>query len=344
MKYSAYNTIDFLEDSLFLKWVRDHDPEARDFWEKWLRNHPHKKAVLMEAKHIAQHIQPSSIYKLNEKEYVDILENVLKESIGGPEYPIEETKKNGNFFWKIAAVLIPLFIAGGFYIYSLEHSDKINPPKTSAIVEKIYPKGKKATLTLKDKTRVNINAGSKIEFPENFNENPTREVYLEGEAFFDVAKNPAKPFIITTAEIKTRVLGTSFNIKANPSDKIIDITVVTGKVSVYDEQGNHIILKPFEKVSYNKVTKEIEKRTCDNLERIIGWKEGWLIFEKATFSEIFLVLENWYGVEIKSEKGWKNDGIYSGKFKNETLEKVLEGIAYTSNFDFEVKENIVYIK
>ncbi|MEM1135543.1 MAG: FecR domain-containing protein [Bacteroidota bacterium] len=343
MKYTFYTSEDFLKDELFLRWVRQNDLEAKDFWEKWLRNNPDKKQELLTAKYIAQNLQPSKKNDLLEKEYVIMFETIFKEEHTHKklvDFP-QHTKFNAR---KVAAILLPLFIIGVAYLIFNTLSQEESLVEKNIFIEKYYPKGKKASLILEDKTEVKLNAESRIKFPTHFSDKPIREVHLDGEAFFEVAENPEKPFVIHTANLKTQVLGTSFNIDAPANEDIIEVTVVTGKVLVSDEHGDRLTLHPQELVRYNKLTGEIEKGNCLDLEKVIGWKDGKLIFNKATFSEIFKELEKWYGVQIIVEGKTEMQGIYSGRFQNESLKRVLEGIAYTSNFSFKIENNSVYIK
>ena len=177
-----------------------------------------------------------------------------------------------------------------------------------------------------------------------------REVYLEGEAFFDVAPNPDRPFIVRTGNISTKVLGTSFNIRTYPEEEAVKVAVVTGKVMVEskteakDQQANQpILLKPSEMVTYDKKKLTAEVAPID-IENIIAWNNDILIFNNARFSEVVDQLERWYGVEFKIQRGEPIKKGFSGVFENQSLEYVLEGISYTSDFQYELHGNTVIIK
>jgi len=201
----------------------------------------------------------------------------------------------------------------------------------------------KSTLTLPDGTMIRLNAESKLRYPKKFT-GQTRKVYLEGEAFFDVVKNPKMPFIIETGNINTKVLGTSFNIKSEEGYNKVQVTVVSGLVEVEEKTSkSKIKLKPNEAGIYDSDGTGIQKQKIADLGDIVGWKEGILSFKANSFDEVCNKIEKWYGVEIVLPKDFEYPGIYNGTFKNKTLKKVLEGMTYALNLDYEIKEKQVFL-
>ena len=343
MEYSSYTTEDFLKDSLFLKWVKDGNQEAKDFWERWLNSEPENKDSFLAAKYIAQNLQPTIEHRTTQKEYISMYEAIFKEG-SQHHYKNKFRIDRRKYIIRVAAVILPLIFVGYlFYSHTLLKQDAPPLETKNILREKYYPKGNKSSLTLSDKTKVNLNSESSFRFPGKFQADLPREVYLEGEAFFDVTEDLERPFLVHTGMVTTRVLGTSFNVEALHGSSIIKITVVTGKVSVYDDMGNKVMLSPNETMNYNKETGEIKKVKCQDMEMVTGWKDGKLIFRNAEFSKVFSELEKWYGVEIILEANARVNGTYSGRFQNESLQRVLEGISYTSDFQFHIKGDSVYI-
>ncbi|MDW7691327.1 DUF4974 domain-containing protein [Flammeovirgaceae bacterium SG7u.111] len=342
MKYKDYTILDFLKDDLFIKWAKHADEEATDFWNKWLLKYPEKKVVLMEAKYLVQNMHLKEEHALSDFDYVGIFENIFKTEVHTDHIASRKPKRSKTWL-KIAAVFLPLIAVAAVFYFNLTEKQAVVPiQEPIAFEEKAYPNGIKASLILSDESKIKVNAASTVKFPKKFADNK-REFYLEGEAFFEIAKDSTRPFVITSGKVKTTVLGTSFNIRANETDPDIVITVATGKVSVTDEKGNVIILYPYEKVTYNKVSSKISKIECKDLDKEFAWKDDKLIFEKASLTDVFAELEKWYGVNIEIEDG-EIKGTYSGVFKDATLKRVLEGISYTSNFKFKTTGNTVTIK
>ncbi len=158
---------------------------------------------------------------------------------------------------------------------------------------------------LPDQSKVTIEPGSKLRFSSEFDE-VIREVYLEGEAFFEVSKNAKRPFLVYANDVTTKVLGTSFTVKAIQQEKQVTIAVRTGKVSVYTNnkntrfnQNEEIILTPNQQVVVDQTRKKVSKKLVDNPQVIIPAEEvSRMRFEEAPVSEIFKALEKVYGVEI----------------------------------------------
>lgn len=162
---------------------------------------------------------------------------------------------------------------------------------------------------LPDNSKVTIQPGGKLRFSSEFDD-VIREVYLEGEAFFEVSKNVERPFFVYANEVTTKVLGTSFTVKAIEQEKRVTIAVKTGKVSVYTNlkneklsQTEEIILTPNQQVVVDKNEKKISKRLVDKPQVILPEEEvRRMRFEEAPVSEIFKALEKVYGVDIEFDE------------------------------------------
>ena len=159
---------------------------------------------------------------------------------------------------------------------------------------------------LPEGSTITLQPGSKISYPSTFNK-AAREIYLEGEAFFQVKRDETRPFLVYTNEVTTKVLGTSFTIKAHPGEKNITVAVKTGKVSVYTHQAkskapshsNETILTPNQQVVYNRKDNKVSRMLVADPQAIVPAEEiqKWH-FEEASVTEIFTALEKIYGVDI----------------------------------------------
>jgi transmembrane sensor len=229
-----------------------------------------------------------------------------------------------------------------------------------AVSEISTKNGSKTSLTLPDGTLVKLNAGSSITYNGKEYGNTIREVNLTGEAFFDVVKNPEKPFIIHTNKINIRVLGTAFNVKSYPGEKNSETSLIRGslEVTVKDRPAEKYILKPNEKlVVANEeilkvpvtVKKEEKKwvvqepivalkhltyQTKDSTVIETSWVENKLIFQDQNFKDLASQMERWYAVTISFKDAEQEEMRFTGVFQNETIQQALEALKLTNRFNY----------
>jgi ferric-dicitrate binding protein FerR (iron transport regulator) len=196
------------------------------------------------------------------------------------------------------------------------------------------------TLRLSDGTVVKLNSQSRISVPQPFGDQ--REVHLVGEAYFQVASDSLRPFRVYTGEIVTEVLGTSFNLLYFPHRKRMEVAVETGKVRVKGNFPEGVYdLVPSEKLL---CTPESVRKSHFSYDRVFGWKDGLLCFEEADFDEIAFRLARWYGCKVVYDSRAMNGRKFSGKFKNQTLDEILKGISYASDFTYRIDNHKVFIQ
>ena len=210
--------------------------------------------------------------------------------------------------------------------------------------EVIIPFGKKSKLLLSDGTIVWLNAGSRFAFPQKF-EGKERAVFLEGEGYFEVAKNADQPFIVSTSSVAIKVLGTKFNVSAYQSDHFIETFLLEGRVSISANGklfNDKIIMIPDQKATYNKIQKNFELKPEQNPEVYIAWVEGWYQFSNESLEQVFTKLGRYYNVSFEYDQSSISRALpVSGKLDlkdslNEVM-VVLSGVA-------KIKYQIVYDK
>lgn len=213
-----------------------------------------------------------------------------------------------------------------------------------AFIEKEASYGEKLTVELPDGTVVKLNGGSKLLYRKVFAPD-IREVRLEGEAFFDVARNEEAPFRISTKAIAVQVLGTSFNVKAYLEEEEIEVAVKTGKVEVTDTSTKHkVILNPLEKANYTAIDKALNKGFIESGESsIFGWTEHQLAFDDENLNQVLTKLSRWYAVEFNTSLNKDHQKKFTGKFKNPSLVRVMESLSFAYEFKYEINENSVTI-
>ena len=210
------------------------------------------------------------------------------------------------------------------------------------------PFGKKFQISLADGSLVYLNAGSELKYPVHFVAGQTREVYLNGEAYFEVAKDSNHAFVVHAKGLDTKVYGTEFNISSYENDDNVKVVLVEGSVGVFKEgvdklDQNAIMLIPNEKAeldfSDGKFLKEEVK-----VDKYTSWKDGVLIFENEKFESIIKKLERHFNVEIINEYDDINENKYTGVFDIESLDDILTAFSRHRGFNFSKKEDKIIIK
>lgn len=206
------------------------------------------------------------------------------------------------------------------------------------------PQGAEYSLVLADGTKVLLNSTTTFRFPDNFSGQESREVYLTGEAYFDVTSDSVHPFIVHTDQIFIKVLGTSFNVMAYPDLEVQQTTLVKGKVCVGENKtGNEVNLLSGMQASYHKTSGEIGKKEVD-VSYYTAWKDGLFAFREQRLEDVMETLARWYGFEYFFQNPEARDYIYTGKvFRHEKLKDVLENFRLTEELDFNVNKNTVII-
>ncbi|TKG93921.1 DUF4974 domain-containing protein [Puteibacter caeruleilacunae] len=205
------------------------------------------------------------------------------------------------------------------------------------------PVGGEFFLTLSDGTKVWLNSASKLKYPVNFIKKQ-RIVELEGEAFFEVAKDSIHPFIVKTRDQEIRVLGTQYNVSAYADDIIVKTTLVEGSVEVrLNNTTENYLLKPSEQLVLNRETKQCETRVVDT-DTFISWKNGEYFFVNQPLHEIFKVLSRWYDFQPIFIKEEAKTARFTGSLHRQTkLNTILEIIEKTQNLKIEVHEKNLII-
>jgi len=198
-------------------------------------------------------------------------------------------------------------------------------------------------IALPDSSIIWLNAGSRLRVPLAFTGHLREVELLEGEAFFNIKRNPQHPFIVHTTDLKVQVLGTSFNISAYKSLKTIKVSVSTGKVGV--TKNNHILamLLPNQQLSYNTGTAKYEQKTV-NAAYLQSWKEGDTYLTQANFEELALAIKNIYSLSLKAGNSKVNNYLFSLRIQHDLpADHILQVIGQIHNTHFKKEGNAVVI-
>lgn len=238
---------------------------------------------------------------------------------------------------KIAAVLVVGIILG-FFIYTMRTSA---PPTFTSFA----PKGSISQMILPDNTMVYLNSASKISYTHK-RSGKKREVVLDGEAWFHVAENSKKPFIVHTSAYDIKVTGTKFNVKAYRDEKEIVTTLVSGSVTISSTENFRMkaekILQPGQQLIYNRDAKTVTTKSVQT-KFYTSWRENKLIFINMSLEDLVILLERKYGVDINVDDSSILKYHYDGTLKNETILEVLELIKVTLPIQYEIVGQEIHI-
>ena len=198
------------------------------------------------------------------------------------------------------------------------------------------PYGGTYTVELCDGTKVYLNSGTKLEFPSRF-DGDMRSVSLKGEAYFEVARNESKPFIVEVDEMKVKVLGTAFNVKSYVDEPGIYTTLVQGSVAIFRDGQPEKIIKPGEQAYYNKGVGMLRVSPVD-VNEFTAWKDGLFYFKDITLEEILRIVARWYDLEIFYMNQSAKSVVYSGKMPMySSVEDVLRKFEISGDVRFELQ-------
>lgn len=264
----------------------------------------------------------------------------IREQIG--QAPVRKFKILKWWTTASAAAIIGaliFFIAGDKKLLTFKQNQVAWTTKTAA-------PGKIINVLLPDSSEIWLNSGSSISFPENLKHAGIREVKLSGEAFFKVKRDPAHPFVVKSQNIQTRVLGTSFNIRAWKNHKP-EVTVLTGKVAVSRDsagtQSAAVHLLPNQKVTYNTKLALLVRENVENAKTSTDWRIGKLYFDKTPMEDVFQTISQKYALKVVSDKSFGNCEL-TAKFDNVSINEVLRTLELTFDIQYTINKQIIYIK
>lgn len=251
-----------------------------------------------------------------------------------------DNKKNNirrltTYSRRIAAVLL----LGVVITYAYFQLSENNPAQ---FAQEFLSTSDKNEMVLEDGTRIFLNSNSKIKYPKKFKKNK-REIYLDGEAYFEVSKDADKPFIIHTQTTTTEVLGTSFNLKAYKNDKSVSIIVKEGKVSFSSEKSNNkVILIKDDLGLINKKDGIVLKKKNDDI-NYLSWKTGILYFEKSPLKEVIKVLSNHYQKDFEIKDKELEEKKLTATYNNKSIKELLEIIKHTFEIDYRIEDKKIVL-
>ena len=319
-----------------MKGNTDIDQIISNFLSGSLTDFEKKKLEEWESESVENAFQLAELHKLWKERSLDrktISSSDIKRKIwhhGVEQDSINYNMKNQRFihskvFRRIAATFIVFSIVG--ILYLLVNNFTYNELKTTnnEFVEKINPTGQKSKIFLSDGSTVWLNANSTISYFKHFSDS-ARIVTLEGEAYFDVAKDSLSPFIVRTNGITVEVIGTQFNVNSRNSEEGVTVALLEGVVKVFKDkqkdESKASIIYPGEGLIISNQNDLIDNFTFDASDMYnpySSWKDGIMVFNGESYNEFITKIELWYGIEVHTKGIPHDDWFIRGNFSNESL-------------------------
>lgn len=337
-KYSSFETEDFILDEFFIRWVLEQNTEDDLIWSNWLKAHPEVEKHAMQAKSIVQSIRFNEVPQIPRGE-IDA-------------FILQVTPAKQVFNWKLllgAASLI-LLLSFGVYVYLSSKNSHIKDLQSQAYVETNNTGKSPMFIHLQDGTSVVLKPGSRFSYPTEF-KGMNREVSLHGEAFFEVHKNSEQPFLIHTDDMITKVLGTSFTIRAYQNEEDYKVVVNTGRVEVFRADDGlsvsgktGVVLLPNEQVTYQKRIHSLQKEKLEQpalLSKEIASKS--FSFKDAPVAQVFQRLKDTYGISIVYDERTFSACSITAKLYDDNVYEKLTAICKAIDASFRIENGNIMI-
>jgi len=332
-----------LRDESFINYCRGGNEADIRYWNDYILQHPEQKGRIEEAMR-----QYALLF--NTLAEIDLHEQLqrLKDRVESPGAQIipfsDKPRHKGRRLLRSAgiAAAVLLLITAGWLL--LPHKPAAAPPAAEAVYAS--SPGEKKIFQLPDGTQVTMNAGSTISLNTAFGQ-ASREVFLKGEALFDVRQNKAVPFIVHTVDVDVKALGTAFNIRSYEGDSASETTLIRGLVEVTLKYYNNkkIILHPDEKVATPPPAPIPEqpqirpvKKMDDGSAQEVAWVDNNLVFDDEDFAQIAVRLERWYGIKVRFTSEAVKTYHFTATFKKEKIERVLEILRSSKEFAYDLDD------
>ncbi len=323
---------ELIVDESFINYCLQRDQAAVHLWEAWLQEHVAHQERIDEAKCmvLALAYRPSAAEIATER--ARLLAFIAQKA---PNKRRTQLLRLVGRWVAAASIALAIGLGATYYFRRPAAVDAISV----AWIKQTVPAGKLMHLRLADGTEVRLTSATTFSYPENFS-SPTREVYLQGEAFFDVAHADNKPFIIRSGDFAIRVLGTAFNVHAFEEDAKLQVSLFRGKVEVSNGASTQI-LEPGQSFVYDKRTKTASIQAFDEADEQARIS-GVLFFDRADFAELARKLSRKYGIVVPPNSDVNI--TFSGRIAHETIEHVIEKLNYTTSYRFLLDSNTLIVK
>lgn len=365
-RYNDFSVEDFVWDDFFRQWTLSPTPETEALWDDWIDANPEMLEKIEQAKAIVLSL------RLHEAEIDDAeINQVVKQTVGRIAETSEEPARTSRRLvpafsipWMQFAASVAFIMLLGWAVYSVMIKREEKPQlgqqdsmteRSGSLTEKVNSTSQTMELALSDGSKISLAPKGRIRYPERF-DGERREVFLEGEAFFDIARDPGHPFLVYANGLVTKVLGTSFRIKAYGGSREVTVEVRTGKVSVFaqsdphlkekvaDKQLQGVVLTPNQKIIYARNEVKMVKTLVEKPEIVVAKEEiPQFEFEDTPASDVFNTIARAYGIDILYDEALLKDCPLTARLDNQTLHDKLSIICKAVESSYEIVDGQVII-
>lgn len=346
---SEFSARDFAEHPDFRNWVQSPTLESDIFWENYRRTYPHQQPHILRAQALVRAIAESPQFFPTDTQLSDMWQHIEEHTLQDEPEIQTPVVRSLSRWWAAAAIF--LAIAAG-WIWWQQHQQPISYSSIVAsadepLKEQINAQNKTQTLSLPDGSKVRLAPKSRLSFAQNFGK--LREVYLEGEAYFEVKRDPEHPFLVYAAETVTQVVGTSFTVRAFAGKPIVNVTVREGKVAVSSRKGlsnnlnNTVLLAANQQATFERNGETLVKSLVENPAKITpAHKE--IVYTDRPSTDILRDLEQQYGVELVYDEVLLKKCFVTISFSDEVFYERLRLLCRTIGAQYETIETQIVIR
>ncbi|WP_298738099.1 FecR family protein [uncultured Chitinophaga sp.] len=361
--FRLFDITDFVLDEDFIRWVYEKKEEDEIFWNNWLRQHPGKHLVIAEARRILESLKTAE-FAIPDHVVSQEVDRLLQ-TIRDQHEPAQLTARRRHT-WRYAAaaaIAILLTVASVKYISfgGKTGSTRMSYASLTAdrrLIENVNTSNTPVHLSLPDGSSIELAPGSRIGYVRNFDSSGSRDVYLSGEAFFDVARIPNRPFRVFANDIVTKVLGTSFSVRSFEADTTIQVIVRTGKVSVsaYNENPDHtpadasgspdeVILAPNQRLVYEKTAQKFQKVLLENpVMTLSAEADRNMVYDEAPLEKVFSAIAKAYDITIVYDTELLQHCTVTADLRHEPFYRKLDLVCRAIGASYEVIDAQVVIQ
>lgn len=350
-----------LQDEQFIKWVHYPDEETSAYWEKWMEEHPGRPALLRQARALALDLagteKPKEALQMAEAIWTGVQEKLTVSAPAGEVISMNHRRSlRKTWYWAAACVLgLAVAVAAIRSALTQKESATVVPQQVATLLVKDDLQRTNQTSSdqevwLVDGSRVILHPGARIRHAA-FLHKDKREVYMEGNAFFEVAPDAGRPFNVYTKDLVVRVLGTSFHVTTNKDNGDVTVLVRSGKVAVTRKTSpsqQQLILETNQRVLYKEQTHDLVQALTDKTiaspEQLPVPAATPLNFEEAPVVEIFQTLEKAYGIPLHYDKKTFSSCMVTTSLADETFEEKLKIICEAIGATYKIVDYGVLIE
>lgn len=355
MNFQDYEAIDFACDESFQRYCLEENEADIRFWTGWSISHPEKGAALQEARQLVAVLSARQGGRQEQLKHLQdglLQYDLLQQALSAPPENETEQPRRQSGWLKYAAILGGVvLLAGAVYLFNHSHS---NPEVAATVIR--AGEGPRKTVVLPDGSSIILRKNSRVELAAGFNQE-NRQLTLTGEAFFDVTHDAQRPFMVHTAVMDIKVLGTVFNVSAYEGQHATEAALFRGKVEVTcaARPGEKIVLQPNQKLTVNATAPDtkntarpftvmpLDADPVDHKAKEIAWVRNRLEIENEPLSQIAGKLEKWYGIRVTFADEEVKNYRYSGTFESETILKALDALQLSYPFNFKMVNGEIII-